>query len=85
MTIREDARVIGWPLTLLFLPALLWRYQRGADPVKDYYHRLEVQYDQDIFAFCKDCDDMTYQRQVVWVLPYQETRECPCGAVTEIG
>ena len=86
MTIRQDMKIIGLPMTLLFLPALIWRYKRGADPVTDHYHRLEVEYKDEVYAHCGVCGDFRYHRQVVWVLPYTETRECPeCGTVSEIG
>lgn len=86
MTIRQDARIIGWPLTILFLPVLWWRYNmRGAGPVKDYYHKAEVKYEQEVYAECSFCRQMRYHDTIIWVLPYTETRECQvCRTITEV-
>ena len=84
--IRDEARILGWPLAILFWPVFLLRQYRGVEKVPNYYgEKAEAFERNEIYANCGDCGAMRLHYEVVWLSPYCETRECSsCGYIVEL-
>lgn len=85
---RESARILGWPLFIGALPALLYSHFIRGDFVNfdAYYDPPEATREWDALAFCSGCRADTDQLYVEWRYPgHIVTRECTeCGNIVEI-
>lgn len=82
----QDRRIIGWPLTILMFPALIYSYIKGKPMRPEYYpEKLEVAEREDVYAFCNFCKTFRQHAEVIWLMPFCETREClTCGTLVEL-
>lgn len=82
----DDAKVIGWPLTILFAPALIIRKLQGRPMQPEYYPpKAEAFERNEIYANCSFCPGLRLHYEMVWLSPYVETRECSeCGTTVEL-
>ncbi len=84
--LSQSARVIGWPLTILFAPVLILRHFQGRPMQPEYYPpKAEAFERNEVYANCSWCPGLRLHYEVVWLMPYVETRECSeCGTLVEI-
>ena len=90
MTIRESARIIGWPLTLFIaLPINTIIHLRGVKRAmlpESYANRPEPVHEWDAVMFCDECEIDTDFILIEWREPgHTVTKECTrCGVAWEI-
>lgn len=84
--LRDDAKILGVGLTLLMLPALIYRYTKGIPVTPEYYPpKAEAFERNELSAWCGFCNSFRDHVEVIWLMPYTETREClTCGTLVEL-